>query len=272
MKFFLFFVTILISFVAHNQQQNRRSMSEFGIMGGGMYYIGDLNSFGHFKNTQLSGGILYRYNVHSRMSIRANAIIGSVKASDADSKVSLYQNRNLNFESKIYELAGGVEFNYFPFQMGHDRYKGTAYLSAQIGLFYMNPTTEYNGNTIELQSLGTEGQGTSLNSKNYYSKTQLTIPLAIGAKLSLGKNASINLEYGIRKTFTDYLDDVKSSRYINPAELAEIASPLTAALSNRSLDGSRFGRRGNPNTKDWYAFAGVMFTFRLGQPNKCYNH
>ena len=263
---------LFISLSVHGQQHNRRSMSELGVMFGGMYYIGDLNSYGHFKNTQLSGGIIYRYNVHSRMSIRANALIGSVKADDADSKVSLYQNRNLNFESNIYEFSGGVEFNYFPFQLGHDRYKGTAYLLAEIGLFYMNPTTQYNGNTIELQALGTEGQGTSLNSKKYYSKTQLTIPLGIGVKLSLGENASINFEYGLRKTFTDYLDDVKSSRYLNPIELAEAASPLTANLANRSLDGSRFGRRGNPNTKDWYAFAGVMFTFRLGQPNKCYNH
>jgi hypothetical protein len=272
-RFFLFLTLMLsCSSVGFAQRQNKKSMSEFGFMGGGMYYIGDLNSFNHFKNTNFSGGLLYRYNIHSRLSIRANVIAGSVNASDEGAKEAIVANRNLSFQSKIYEVAGGLEFNYFPFQLGHDRYKGTAYLLAQIGLFHMNPTTNFNGDVIELQSLGTEGQGTALSSKNFYSKTQLCIPLGIGAKLSLGKKASVNFEYGIRKTFTDYLDDVGAARYVDPAELAAVSGPLAAQLSNRSLDGNRFGRRGNPTTKDWYTFFGVMFTFRLGKPDTCYNH
>ena len=77
------------------------------------------------------------------------------------------------------------------------------------------------------------------------------------------------MEYGIRKTFTDYLDDVHSSRYIDSDQLGAINGPLAATLSNRSLDGSRFGTRGNPSTKDWYAFFGAMLSFRLGGPRVC---
>jgi hypothetical protein len=74
-RFFLFLVLLLSnSSCIFAQRQNKKSMSEFGFMGGGMYYIGDLNSFQHFKNTNFSGGLLYRYNVHSRLSIRANVI------------------------------------------------------------------------------------------------------------------------------------------------------------------------------------------------------
>jgi hypothetical protein len=195
-----------------------------------------------------------------------------VEASDADSKLDLLKNRNLSFQSQIIELAGGVEFNYFPFQIGHDRYKGTAYLLAEIGIFRMNPKTEYNGDLIELQSLGTEGQGSSLSSKDNYSLTQVCVPLGVGCKFSLGKKASMSFEFGIRKTFTDYLDDVGSGSFVDPDALAAENGPLAAELSNRNLNGSRYGKRGTTATKDWYVFSGTMITFRLGKPNKCYNH
>lgn len=270
--FILFLLFLLTSFSVDAQRANRRSKSELGIMLGGSYYIGDLNQFGHFKNTNLAGGLVYRYNVHSRMALRANVMYGSVEAYDSQSKNPLLKNRNLDFQSEIYEGAVGVEFNYFPFQLGHDRYRATGYLLAEIGLFHMNPTTTLNGDEIELQSLGTEGQGSSLSSKGYYNKTQLTIPLAVGFKFSIGKNIGLNLEYGIRKTFTDYLDDVGSNNYVNPSTLAVENGPLAAQLSNRSLDGSRFGKRGNATTKDWYTFFGVMLTIRLGQPDVCFHH
>ena len=82
-----------------SQQSNFRSKSELGFMIGGSYYIGDLNQYKHFYNTQLAGGLVYRYNVHSRLSVRGNFNYGKVKASDADSKLNIMQNRNLNFES-----------------------------------------------------------------------------------------------------------------------------------------------------------------------------
>jgi hypothetical protein len=175
----------------------------------------------------------------------------------------------LSFQSDIYELAGGLEFTYLPFFLGSDKYIGTAYILAEIGMFHMNPKTEYNGDLIELQSLGTEGQGSSLSNKKNYSLTQLCVPLGVGVKFALGKKATLNFEYGIRKTFTDYLDDVGSNTYVDVATLATENGPLAASLSNRSLDGSRYGKRGNSNTKDWYSFFGAMLTFRLGKPNRC---
>lgn len=256
----------------YSQQQNNRSKSELGFLIGGSYYLGDLNQFKQFYRTNLAAGVIYRYNVHSRLSLRGNVTYGKVEAYDSDSKMSILQNRNLSFQSTIYEVAAGVEFNYFPFQIGHDRYKGTAYILAEIGIFQMNPKTIYNGNEIELQPLGTEGQGSSLSSKGEYSLTQLCVPLGIGAKVSLGKRAALCIEYGIRKTFTDYIDDVGSNSYVDPVLLAAENGPLSSELSNRSLDGSRYGKRGTSSTSDWYTFCGAMLTFRLGNPSICFDH
>lgn len=238
-------------------------------MVGGSYYIGDLNRFAHFRKTQIAGGIVYRYNIHSRLSFRGNFTYGSVIGDDALAKDELIKNRNLNFKSDIYELAAGFEFNYFPFQLGNKKYRGTAYLIVEIGMFKMNPKTNFNGEWVALQPIGTEGQGSDLNSKKKYPLYQMTIPLGFGAKFALGKKVTLSLEYGIRKTFTDYLDDVKSDSYVDFTRLEEANGPLAATLSNRSLDGNRYGKRGTSATKDWYAFFGASFTFRLGMPKKC---
>lgn len=271
MRYLVFFF-LAIAFRSEAQQQNHRSRSELGVLIGGSNYLGDLNSFNPVYNIKPAGGILYRYNVHSRLCWRGSLFYGNVGASDADSKETLLQNRNLSFESTIYELSGGLEFSYLPFQLGHDKYKGTAYVLVGISLFHMNPKTEYNGEKIELQPLGTEGQGSSLNSEGHYSLSQLSVPLGVGVKFSIGKRSAIGVEYGIRKTFTDYLDDVGSNGYVDASSLADENGPLAAALSNRSLDASRFGKRGTASSKDWYSFFGATLTFRLGKPNKCFNH
>lgn len=270
MKYGILLALVLLSGFSNAQRQTKLSRSELGVMMGGSYYIGDLNPMKHFKNTHMAAGLLYRFNIHSRLTFRANFNYGSIEGSDADSKRDVIRNRNLSFKSKLFEVGSGLEFSYFPFQIGHDRYNGTAYLLAELALVHINPKTDYNGETVELQPLGTEGQGSSLSSKNKYLRTQLAIPIGVGCRISLGKYASIGAEYGIRFLFTDYLDDVGSYRYADPAVLASESGPLAAALSNRSLDGSRFGRRGNPASRDWYTFFGMTLTVRLGQPTNCF--
>lgn len=266
---FLLLVFISASLGLNAQFHTALSRSEIGIMAGGSYYIGDLNRFGHFKGTQPAGSLFYRYNIHSRLSFRVNFSYGNVVGDDKWSKDPLLSNRNLNFKSDIFELGAGVEFHYMPFQLGSKKYRGTAYFLAELAVFRMNPKTQYNGEWIFLQPLGTEGQGTALGTRGHYNLFQVAIPLGLGVKLSLGKRASIGLEYGIRKTFTDYLDDVGADAFVDPVELAATSGPLAATLSNRSVDGSRYGKRGTSATKDWYAFFGVTLTFRLGNPNNC---
>jgi hypothetical protein len=265
----LLFILLIVPFLSNGQQQNFRSKSELGVMLGGSFYNGDLNQFRLFYNTHAAGGLVYRYNIHSRLSFRANVLYGNLSASDADSKLPLYVNRNLSFQTAIYEAAAGMEFSYFPFRLGSDRYRGTAYLIAEIGIFHMNPKAMYEGSLVELQPLGTEGQGSALSSKRNYSLTQLSVPIGVGCKLSLGKKASLSLEYGIRKTFTDYIDDVKANTFVDRGALEQENGAVAAALANKNINGDAYGKRGNTATKDWYTFFGVMLTFRMGKPNLC---
>lgn len=268
-------IILLFPIVVYAQRQNNLSKSEIGIFSGASYYIGDLNTLEHFKNSQVAIGIIVKYNINPRVALRGLFMTGSVSADDATSPSryqGVYTNRNLSFSSTITEIGAGIEFNYFPFQLGNKTYRGSGYLFAEVAYFQMNPSTTYLGETVELRTLGTEGQGTPLNTNDYYSKNQLAIPFGIGFKYPFGKIFCFGMEYGIRKTFTDYLDDVSSDRFVDKAQLMEVASPLTVALSNRNTNGSAYGPRGNSQTKDWYFIYGITFTIRLGNPDECFKH
>lgn len=264
-------LVLLTTGLVHAQKQNFKSRSSLGVMLGGSYYIGDLNQFGHFKNTNFSGGIIYRYHVNSRLELRGGLRYGRVEGYDADSKDPYRQARNLSFESQIFEVAAGLEFNYLDYKLGNNKYFFTPYMFIDIGVFKMDPRTNYNGEMVSLQTIGTEGQGSDLSDRNPYSLVQLAIPFGLGFKINLGNRAALSLEYGIRKTFTDYLDDVGTGSFINSAELAAQNGNIAANLADRSDGSINFtGERGNSATKDWYSMFGVMFTFSLGNPDKCH--
>ena len=54
-------------------------------------------------------------------------------------------------------------------------------------------------------------------------------------KYSIDKSSSIGLEYGLRKTFTDYMDDV-STTYIDPDYFDVHLSPSEAAIARQIHD------------------------------------
>lgn len=268
---FLVVVLCLLSFGVFAQKAHRHnamSRSEIGFMVGGSYYIGDLNQ-SHFKRTNPAGQIFYRYNINARMAYRLNMTYAKIEAYDAEQSEVLYRNRNLSFQTDVFELGTGMELSFFPYEIGNKKYKGTAYMLAEFALSRINPKAEFNGGLVELQPLGTEGQGTELADRKKYSRVQFSIPLALGARITLSDNIGLNIEYGIRLMFTDYLDDVGGYRYADPIILAAQNGPTAAAMSNRSLDGDRFGQRGNRASRDWYTFFGIGLTFRLGGKNHC---
>ena len=95
---------------------------------------------------------------------------------------------------------------------------------------------------------------------------QLCIPVGIGFKYTLDRSFGIGLELGIRKTFTDYIDDV-STTYFDFANYPE-ANPLSQQLADRSnhtrpeitLPGQQ---RGDPREKDSYMFAIFSINYKL---------
>ena len=265
--------TLLIFFVFFyfNTKAQVVSNMEIGIMGGGSYYLGDINSK-HFDYMMPSGGIVIRKNIDRRVVIKSELVLGNIRADDARNRNDTMKlNRNLHFRSPIYELSGQVEFNFLPYETGNSLYPFTPFIFVGVSLFRFNPKAEANnGEWVELQPLGTEGQGTtSFQDRKKYALTQFSIPMGGGFKIAINKTFNIILEYGIRKTFTDYLDDVSTS-YIG-GNLIDM-SPLGIEMSDKSLNGpqAKDFQRGDSKDKDWYAFTGITLSFKiLSEKERC---
>lgn len=265
-SFVIFIITLQPLFA---QKLTTKSRSEVGFMLGGSHYFGDLSQEKQYRFTSPAAQFLVRYNLNPRLAIRANFSLGKIYGMDSKSSSPLLVNRNLSFKSIIVEAAGGIEFNYLKYQLGSKKYMFTHYILAQVGVFYMNPKAELDGRWYSLRDIGTEGQGTSLSNQKRYNLLQMCIPLGLGIKFSPHDRFSFGLEYGIRMTFTDYLDDVKSDTYISKTRMTNENSEIAGKLANRSLDQNDYGVRGNSNTKDWYSFFGFTMTIQLGKHNAC---
>ncbi len=271
-------VVICLIILAFNANAQR---SEYGIFGGTSFYMGDINTSKVFYRTQPAFGIVYRYNLDPHWAFRLNALYGTVEGFDAD----FGNTRNLSFKSPIMEFSALIELNFMQYFTGSKSHRFSPFIFVGLGIFSFNPQAQYtdeNGNTNwhDLQPLGTEGQGlVAYPDKKPYSLTQVSIPFGIGFKFGISKTVCIGLEWGMRKTFTDYIDDV-SGTYIDPIYISAERGKIAAALADRTIEltdpitGSKMLQhqpgesRGNSATNDWYSFAGITVTFKLGFKSK----
>jgi len=266
----LFILSIGLLIVLTSSAQRKKRSAEVGVFLGGSYYIGEINPTAHLNQfTKPAGGFVFRYNMNPRLSARLNFLAGRIEGHDSFSSSEAALQRNLNFKSPINELSLQLEFNFFDYAIGNEKRKFSPYLFLGIAGFKFNPQGQLaNGAWVALQPLGTEGQGLDGGaSKKKYKLIQLSIPFGVGAKVNLSKNIGISFEWGMRKTFTDYLDDV-SKKYYDPTVLAATRGGTAAVLSDPSIGTdpgySNTGRqRGNPTNKDWYSFVGIALTIKL---------
>lgn len=263
----VFFSLIFISCQVILSAQNFTKYSELGLIGGVSYYIGDLNPNKQFFMPRLAGGIIYRYSPNRRFTWRISGLIGSIQAEDAKSKNEYQISRNLSFRSQIIEAAGIIEFNFFNYEVGNPNTPATPFIFGGLALFRYNPKAELDGQWIALQPIGTEGQGSTVYSdRKPYSLITGSFPFGVGFKAHAFGRLGLSVEWGMRRSFSDYIDDV-SKTYADPDVVFAANGPVGTQLSDRSLVNpgkANTGRqRGNPLTRDWYSFAGLSITYKL---------
>ncbi len=243
------------------------------LVGGTSYYAGEFNRFGKPVFLKPSGSINLLWALSKRISVGAGFTYARVEGDDSKSKSDWEVNRNLYFRSDIHEITGIVELNFLNYKPGDMLdFPYTPYIFVGMGVARMNPKGKFKGEFIELQPLGTEGQGSGNGQK--YRLNQVVIPFGFGFKVNMNPSSTIGFEYGIRKTFTDYLDDV-SGYYVGTEELALENGVVAAQMADQSIeqeagDNARV-LRGNPTNKDWYMQAGITLSFMLRGPNPCDN-
>lgn len=243
---------------------------DFGIEYGYSGYFGDLAPYSaipSFTTNSTAKGYYFGYGNHLA-TVFFNYTSTTLSAHDKEAEFFHRNQRNLNFRSPILEwgLTTEVNLNAFVFRK-YTRLQPI--LITGINLFYFSPQAFVDGQWIELQPLGTEGQGIPGLGREKYNLTQISIPLGAGLKYAVTDKIWVGFGIKARLTFTDYLDDV-STTYVDQETLRTYNGDLAADLAFRSdeLDPKykypeEGELRGNPNENDWYMTTYLTFGVRF---------
>lgn len=188
--------TILFSVQATAQR------SEVGFGLGTFNYTGDLARSYNFLNSKPAATVFYRSNMSKVVSFRVSITGGKIGASDKRPIDPFAQKRNASFNIFVMEASSVFEYHFLNWRDERRILRYSPYFFGGLALFGMS------GN----------GQKTAS-----YSNFQGAIPFGVGIKYILNPKWYVALEFGARKTFFDYLDNIstgnqkhKNYQYGNP--------------------------------------------------------
>ena len=245
---------------------------EVGAFAGLSNYGGDLQQT-HFElaTTNPAQGLFLRYHLSPAVSFKLAATRGVIEGADANYSDLLIRQRNLSFRSDITEAALTTEIALGVYGAEGKR-TAAPYFFAGVGVFNFNPQTLHDGQWVDLQPLGTEGQGSRMYpGRNPYKLTQVSVPLGIGFNFRIQQRLVLGYEFGYRHTFTDYLDDIGGTYPDVPVYFKE--NPLGAGLSYREREVRGYVSDGEYPTdelrgdeaNDHYFFGGFTVSWLLGK-------
>lgn len=216
-------ILLLLSFFCFTISQAQ--INELGIFVGGSNFIGDVGSSTYINPNNSALGILYKWNKSPRHAWRFSYIQSKIVSEDIDSEDVSRNLRGYSFDNTIKELSGGVEFNFFDFDINNPlERKLTPYVFTGLSLSFYN-SLFYKYGQAEFDS----------------KQKTLALPIILGVKSNLTSNFVLGLEIGARYTFAD---DIDGSSPINENWL-----PIPF---------------GNQNNNDWYVFSGLTLTYTFG--------
>ena len=250
--------------------QARKKFLGIGASYGFTNYLGDLDDNFTLRFLEYGFGVHLQRPITDRIHLRATLYHGYMEAADSEAQFTSNYKRNLSFRSNLDEISVQVVVRALPAKRGFQlRSKLTPYAFAGLAMFHFNPQAQLDGTWYDLQPLGTEGQYLDGDYPDPYKLWQLAIPFGGGFFIKLSYSFDFAVEMGLRKTFTDYMDDV-STNYPDLEKLLEVKGQAAHDLSYR---GNRNGvvdsdishkHRGNPGSKDLYAYTNVSLTYYFG--------
>lgn len=268
---------LLIALFFGSQSSTYAQALEIGVGVGVTTYWGDLNApsnIENFKNSNVAFQINAKYDNSRYFALRAGAMYGKVSGDDSKSTVEWQRTRNLDFSSPIVELSVLGELHF----LGNNYLDGlffSPFVALGGGAFYFDPATTLNGRTYKLQPLGTEGQGMD-GFPDKYSKISSALMFGGGARIRINEGVVLVADVIMRKTGTDYLDDV-SGNYVSYPELLAGNGPIAAQLGNRMAEYlgqsepvilETGTQRGGEFVSDYYFSSMLTFYITLGDSGR----
>lgn len=294
-KYFLFILAFVVAINSSFGQGKRRSNSRWKqsrydlILGlGGTSFLGELggaNAVGtnfvrdiEWKMTRPMGSLGIRYKLLENVAVRYDMVFGLLRGNDSLTLEPARHNRNINVRTQIGEVSLVGEYSITRERQGSiynlrkvrglRGIKSNIFLFAGIAGFYFNPQGYYPGDNKwhNLQPMGTEGQGI-VPTREKYARVGFSIPVGVGLKYAINRKLSIGFDYGVRKTFTDYLDDT-STTYVDRDLVAAVNGEMAGYFSDPSLNPETGGtgpnqQRGDSFDKDAYMFLKITLTYKM---------
>lgn len=257
--FFILFVLFATSSIAQPVRLH--------IMAGFANYNGDIQQKRFtLESAKAAIGAGATFSITDRFSIRGDAYYAHVGANDKNNNKLQLRARNLNFETRIYEMSLLGEYDFVSLY----QHKFSPYVFGGIGLFHFSPYTyDAKGAKVYLSGLSTEGEGI-VSGRKAYKRTQANIPLGGGIKYALSDDIHIGFELGLRVLATDYLDDVSKTfidRNILLAARGQQAVDLAFRGDELKPNTQQYPKagaiRGNSKVKDFYYFGLFRIDFLL---------
>lgn len=214
MHYFRSLIIFLSFMLVCSQLLAQRSEIGFGI--GTFNYTGDLARNYNFLNSKPAATVFYRSNLSKVVSFRVSLTGGKIGASDKRPVDAFATQRNASFNLFLMELSAVMEYHFLNWRDNRRMLRFSPYLFGGLGLFGMT------GNKSKPEE---------------YSNIQGAVPFGVGFKYVYNPKWYFSLEFGPRKTFFDYLDNVSVGRQTN-----------------------KNYQYGNPSTNDAYYFLGVTVT------------
>ncbi len=181
MKHFISFALILLVLPVVKAQRQ----TDFGLLAGGAYYMGEINPTRQFYSPSPSFGGFFRWNINKRFAGRLSGYYLSLSGDDNDFPGRIDPGMDgMSFSNSLIDFTAQAEFNFVPYMTGEGRFLNSIYIAGGIGY------------------------STILSGSN-----SLVIPFGLGFKIDLSERLSTGLEWSFRKTFVDDIDD-----FANPLE------------------------------------------------------
>ena len=197
-KFVVFLSACCFSIVCFGQ------IHEIGVFVGGSNYIGDIGRENFIYPNDFMGGVLYKRNINPRIALRGNFTYAKISDNDKDSNNLGRYNRGISFKNSVKELAVGMEFNFFEYNLDNFQMTHTPYILLQLGAVNYRVAEDEIG----------------VQEYDYKNKTSFIMPIGVGYKFKLTEGFAAAAEIRAQYTWQDDLDynnkEIESLTYGNP--------------------------------------------------------
>lgn len=237
------FIVFLIGFMAF-EALGQQSV-DVGIFGGAGTYFGDMTKTELKKSVKPAYGAFMRYNFNPRYALRFNVLNGAIGA-DGE-----FEAQPWDFKKNVWDVSLQFEFNFFKYIVGDKETPYSTYLFAGVGMQYY----EYKLDPIKLEPLVDPSYFDNVSPEGpVYAPT---IPFGLGFKFNLSKRIGLGLEAGLRKTFSDKLDNLDDPLSYTPPNVDQSVEPPVQVTYADSY-----------HNNDWTAYAGIHLVYKLIYGNK----